>query len=116
MTDQSQTPAAAPPVYARLAVIGGGLIGGSVIRAARSHGAAGEIVVADAKPEHRARLQELGVADAVFADPAEAAKGADLIVLAVPVMAMGEATAAAAPGMQPGATLTDVGSVKGAVA
>jgi cyclohexadieny/prephenate dehydrogenase len=116
MTDQSQTPAALTPVYARMAVIGGGLIGGSVIRAARSHGAAGEIVVADASPDHRARLTELGVADAVFADPSEAVKGADLVVLAVPVMAMGEATAAAASGMQPGATLTDVGSVKGAVA
>ena len=50
------------------------------------------------------------------ADPAEAAEGADLVMLAVPVMAMGEAAAAAAPGMKAGATLSDVGSVKGAVA
>ena len=121
MTDQNQAaPAAAQvaarPVYARMAVIGGGLIGSSVIRAARSHGAVGEITVADADAAHRARLEALGIADAVFADPADAARGADLIVLAVPVMAMGAATAAAAAGMKPGATLTDVGSVKGAVA
>ena len=97
-------------------MIGGGLIGSSVIRAARSHGAAGEVRVADANPAHRERLEALGIVDGVFADPAEAVRDADLIVLAVPVMAMGEATAAAAAGMQPGATLTDVGSVKGSVA
>ena len=117
MTDQAQAaPAAAKPVYARMAVIGGGLIGSSVIRAARAGGAVGEVMVADANPAHRARLMALGIADGVFADPAEAVANADLIVLAVPVMAMGEATAAAAAGMKPGATLTDVGSVKGAVA
>src|SRR5580704_5756329 len=99
-----------------MAVIGGGLIGSSVMRAARAAGAVGEIAVADAKPEHRARLEALGIADIVTADPAEAARDADLVMLAVPVMAMGEATAAAAPGMKPGATLSDVGSVKGAVA
>ena len=116
MTDPTDTPALAAPVYARLAVIGGGLIGSSVIRAARAKGAAAEIVVADANPVHRERLAALGIVDAVFADPAEAARGADLVLLAVPVMAMGAATAAAAAGMAPGATLTDVGSVKGAVA
>jgi cyclohexadieny/prephenate dehydrogenase len=116
MTDLTDTRAAPAPVYVRMAVIGGGLIGSSVIRAAREKGAAAEIVVADANPVHRERLQALGIADAVYADPAEAVRGADLIVLAVPVMAMGPATAAAAPGMAAGATLTDVGSVKGAVA
>ena len=116
MTDQSEPQSVMPLVYTRMAVIGGGLIGSSVIRAARAHGAAGEVMVADANPVHRERLEALGIVDGVFADPAEAVRGADLIVLAVPVMAMGEATAAAAAGMQPGATLTDVGSVKGAVA
>ena len=52
-TDQSDTPARAAPVYAKMAVIGGGLIGSSVIRAARAKGAAGEIAVADANPAHR---------------------------------------------------------------
>jgi cyclohexadieny/prephenate dehydrogenase len=99
-----------------MAVIGGGLIGASVIRAARANGAAGEIAVADASPVHRERLLALGIADEVTADPAAAARGADLVMLAVPVLAMGEAVAAAAPGLQRGATLSDVGSVKGAVA
>jgi len=116
MTDQSEPQTAIAPVYTRMAVIGGGLIGSSVIRAVRAHGAAQEVMVADANPAHRERLTALGIADGVFAEPAEAVAGADLIVLAVPVMAMGAATAAAAAGMKPGATLTDVGSVKGAVA
>jgi cyclohexadieny/prephenate dehydrogenase len=114
--DQIEAPTRPAPVYARMAVIGGGLIGSSLIRAARARGAVGEIAVADASPETRARLEALGIADAVFADPAEAARGADLIVLAVPVMTMGAATTAATPGMKAGATLTDVGSVKAAVA
>jgi cyclohexadieny/prephenate dehydrogenase len=114
--EPSDTTPPRAPGYARMAVIGGGLIGSSLIRAARAHGAVGEIAVADARPDHRARLEALGIADAVTADAAEAAAGADLVVLAVPVMAMGAATAAARPGLEPGATLTDVGSVKGAVA
>ena len=104
------------PVYGRMAVIGCGLIGSSVIRAARAAGAVDEVAVADASEAARAKIVELGYADSVHADPAEAVKGADLVVFAVPVMAMGEAARAAAPGLSPGATITDVGSVKGAVA
>ncbi|HZZ32836.1 MAG TPA: prephenate/arogenate dehydrogenase family protein [Phenylobacterium sp.] len=104
------------PIYARMAVIGCGLIGSSVIRAARAAGAVGEVAVADASPDARAMIVELGYADQVTADPAEAVRGADLVVFAVPVMAMGEAARAAAPGLAPGVTVTDVGSVKGAVA
>jgi cyclohexadieny/prephenate dehydrogenase len=99
-----------------MAVIGCGLIGSSVIRAARAAGAVGEVAVADASEAHRARIAELGYADAVTADPAQAAKDADLVVFAVPPMAMGEAARAAAPGVKAGATVTDVGSVKAAVA
>ncbi len=103
-------------VYAKLAVIGCGLIGSSVIRGARASGAVGEIAVAETSPQARERIVALGLADSVTADPAEAVRGADLIVFAVPVMAMGDAAKAAAPGMKPGATVTDVGSVKASVA
>jgi cyclohexadieny/prephenate dehydrogenase len=103
------------PVYAKMAVIGCGLIGASVILAARAAGAVGEVAVADASEAARQRIAALGFADLVTADPAEAVKGADLVVFAVPVMAMGEAARAAAPGMAPGVTVTDVGSVKAAV-
>ena len=104
-----------PPLYARMTVIGCGLIGASVIRAARAAGAVGEVAVAEVSPAARARIAELGFADLVTADPAQAVKGADLVVFAVPVMAMGEAARAAAPALEPGATITDVGSVKAAV-
>jgi len=103
-------------IYPRMAVIGCGLIGSSVIRAAREAGVVGHVFVADASEAHRARVVELGYADAVTGDIGEAVKDADLVVLAVPVLAMGQAAAAAASALKPGATVTDVGSVKGSVA
>ncbi len=99
------------PVYDKIAVLGCGLIGSSIVRAARAHGVAGEIVVFDLSPEVRARVAELGIADIVAADPAEAVKDADLVVLAPPPGAIASAAEACAPGLKPGATLTDVGSV-----
>jgi len=116
MPDQSQAQEPSRPIYAKMAVIGCGLIGSSVIRAARANGVVSEVAVADASAAHRARIAELAYADFVTADPAEAVRDADLVVLAVPVLAMGEALAAAAPGLKAGATITDVGSVKGQVA
>ena len=102
-------------IYPRMAVIGCGLIGSSVIRAAREAGVVGVVAVADASEAHRNRIVELGYADEVTADIAQAVKDADLVVLAVPVLAMGEAAKAAAAALKPGATVTDVGSVKGSV-
>ena len=103
-------------LFPRMAVIGCGLIGSSVILAAREAGAVGEVIVADLSEAHRARIVELGYADTVTGDIAQAVAGADLVVFAVPVLAMGEAARAAAPAMKPGAIVTDVGSVKGFVA
>jgi len=104
------------PVYATMAVIGCGLIGSSVIRAAREAGVAGRIVVAETSATARERIVELKLADAVFEDAAEAVAGADLVLFAVPVMSMETAALAAASGLKPGATVTDVGSVKEHVA
>ena len=104
------------PVYDRIAVLGCGLIGSSVVRAARTHGVAGRITVYDLSPEVRARVAELGIADDVADDPTEAVKDADLVLLAAPPGAIGSAAEACAAGLKPGATVTDVGSVKGQVA
>jgi cyclohexadieny/prephenate dehydrogenase len=104
------------PVYQRMAVIGIGLIGSSVARAARATQAVGEIVAYDADPVVRARVLELGVVDRAEADLAKAVEGADLVVLATPVGAIGEVAASLAPFLAPGATLTDVGSCKAVVA
>ena len=105
----------AGPVYDRIAVIGCGLIGSSIVRAARAHGMAGEIAVFDLSPAVRQRVSELGIADLVASSPIEAVEGADLVVVAPPPGAIGAAAEACAPGLKPGATLTDVGSVKGQV-
>jgi cyclohexadieny/prephenate dehydrogenase len=103
------------PIVARLAVIGCGLIGSSVVHAARAHGAAASIAVYDASPTVRARVAELAMADEVFDDPVSAVTGADLIVFAAPPAAIGPSAQAAAPGIKAGAIITDVGSVKGAI-
>lgn len=104
------------PVFQRLTVIGCGLIGSSVMRAARESGAAAWIVGADPSPEVRERLVALGIADEVTGDLAAAVAGSDLVLFGAPVLAIGEAMAKAAPGLAPGAVVTDVGSVKGSVA
>jgi cyclohexadieny/prephenate dehydrogenase len=104
-----------PPVE-RLAVIGCGLIGSSVVRAAVAKNAAASIAVYDPNPQVRARVIELGIANEVFDRADEAVRGADLIIFAAPPAAIGEAARLAAPGMKSGAILSDVGSVKGAVA
>jgi cyclohexadieny/prephenate dehydrogenase len=102
-------------IYPKMAVIGCGLIGSSIIRAARAAGVVSAVSVSDLNPEHRAEIERLGYADAVFADPAEAVLDADLVVLATPPLSIAAAALAAGPGIKPGATVTDVGSVKGGV-
>jgi cyclohexadieny/prephenate dehydrogenase len=100
------------PLYGRMAVIGCGLIGGSVVRGARAKGLVGTIVVCE-QGAAKARVEELGLADRVVSDPAQAVKDADLVLYATPIGAVAEQ---AAPAYKPGATITDVGSVKGAAA
>ncbi|MGI9170165.1 MAG: prephenate/arogenate dehydrogenase family protein [Caulobacteraceae bacterium] len=104
------------PLYARMAVIGAGLIGSSVIRAARAAGVVGEIAAADPSAAVRGRVAALGLADSIGADPAEAARGADLVVFAAPPLAIGPAAVQVADALEAGATVTDVGSVKAAIA
>jgi cyclohexadieny/prephenate dehydrogenase len=106
---------AAAPLVRRLALIGIGLIGSSIARAARAQGIAGTIVVADASPEVRRRLAEIGIADVIAETNAEAVAGADLVIVCVPVGRCGEVAAEIAPHLAPGAIVSDVGSVKGAV-
>ncbi|HET9231092.1 MAG TPA: prephenate/arogenate dehydrogenase family protein [Vitreimonas sp.] len=102
------------PVFDRIAILGIGLIGASIARAAREHGAANAIALYDVDPAVRQRARELAIGD-VFDDAASAVGNADLVVLAVPVGVMGDAAAACAGGLKPSAIVTDVGSVKEAV-
>jgi cyclohexadieny/prephenate dehydrogenase len=101
-------------IYQRVALIGLGLIASSMAHAMRAGGLAGEIVGYAKSPETRAVAKEL-FCDRVTDTAAEAVQGADLVVLCVPVGVMGALAAEIAPHLAPGATVTDVGSVKKAV-
>jgi cyclohexadieny/prephenate dehydrogenase len=106
---------AAVPHFNRIALIGFGLIGGSIARAAKEQGLAGEIVTTARSAKTRARVMELGIVDRVVATNAEAAAGADLVILCIPVGACGAVAAEIAGHLKSGAIISDVGSVKGAV-
>ncbi len=99
----------------RLALIGIGLIGSSIARAARQGGLATEIVVHSRRAETVAAAEKLGLGDRYTTSAAEAAEGADLVILSIPVGACGEVAAEIAPRLKPGSIVSDVGSVKEAV-
>ena len=105
----------ATPPFKKIALIGFGLIGGSIARAAREQGLAGEIVTTARSAKTRARVKQLGIVDSVVETNAEAAKDADLVILCIPVGACGAVAQEIADHLKPGAIVSDVGSVKGAV-
>jgi len=102
-------------IYERVALIGLGLIASSMAHAMRRDGLAGEITGYARSEETRKVAGEIGLVDRVCNSAAEAVKGADLVVLCVPVGAMGAVAAEIAPHLDKGATVSDVGSVKRAV-
>jgi cyclohexadieny/prephenate dehydrogenase len=104
-----------PAIFERLALIGVGLIGSSIARAARAQGVARSIVATARSPATRKRVRELEIADQVVETNAEAAKGADCIIVCIPVGACGAVAAEIGAAIAPGAIVSDVGSVKGAV-
>ena len=103
------------PIFSRLALIGIGLIGGSIALAARRRSIAGHIAVSSRTPETLARAKELHLGDSFHADPAAAVRNADCVILCTPVGAVGPVTKAVAPALKPGAIVSDVGSVKASV-
>jgi cyclohexadieny/prephenate dehydrogenase len=104
-----------PVMYDRVALIGLGLIASSISHAIRRGGLAREIIGYARSAETRDIAREIGLCDRVCDSAAEAADGADLVILCVPVGAMGAVAAEIAPELKPGATVSDVGSVKRAV-
>lgn len=104
------------PLFQRLALVGIGLIGGSIARGVKEFGGiAREIVICDTSPEALSRAEELGLGDVYEADPAKAASGADCVILCTPVGVYAALAAAIAPVLKPGAILSDVGSTKQSV-
>lgn len=106
---------AATPLYRHVAFLGLGLIASSMARALKAAGLAERLSGYDADPSVRETAQAIGLMDMVAPTAAAAVAGADLVVLAVPVGAMGPLAEEIGPALAPGATLTDVGSVKEAV-
>ncbi|MER2605191.1 MAG: prephenate/arogenate dehydrogenase family protein [Siculibacillus sp.] len=99
-------------MFRRLTLIGIGLIGSSIARAARAQGLVGEVVVSTRRAETLERARELGLGDVYELDAGRAVEGADLVIVSVPVGSSGVVAEAIAPHLAKGAILSDVGSVK----
>jgi cyclohexadieny/prephenate dehydrogenase len=102
-------------IFQKVALVGAGLIGSSIARAARRRGLAKHIAAYIPRDTTRARAAKSGFADSLHAELSSAVAGADLVVLATPIGTFGELSREAAPYLVSGAILTDVGSVKGVV-
>ena len=103
-----------PAPFEKLAVVGLGLLGGSVAAAAKERGLARQVVGAARRRGPLEGALEAGIVDAI-ASPEEAVSGADFVVLGTPVGSMSTVLAEVASGLEPGCIVTDVGSVKGSV-
>ena len=99
-------------LFGRVALIGIGLIGSSLARVLRRDSPGTEIVACARRPETLAAVERLDLADETTHDPARAADGADLVVIATPLSAYAEIGRQIAPALNEGAIVTDVGSVK----
>jgi len=103
------------PMFGKLALIGIGLIGGSIARVARRDGIAAHIAISTRRPETLDRARDLGLGDSYSLDPADVARDADCVILCAPVGSSGAIAEAIAGSLKPGAIVSDVGSVKGDV-
>ena len=101
-------------MYQKVALIGLGLIASSMAHAMKRGGLAGQITGYARSVKTRTTAAEIGFCD-VCETAQDAVQGADLVVLCIPIGAMANVMAEIAPHLKSGATLTDVGSVKGAV-
>jgi cyclohexadieny/prephenate dehydrogenase len=101
--------------FARVAIIGMGLIGSSLARAVREAMPTVRLTVTDANAAVRERVAELGIADDVADGAGAAVVDADLVILCVPVGAMAEVAAEIGPELAPDTVVSDVGSVKESV-
>src|SRR4051812_50169040 len=102
------------PQFNRLALIGTGLIGSSIARAARAQGAVRSIVATARSAATRRRVAELGIADQVVETNAAAVEGADLVIVCIPVGASGAVAAEIGPHLQAGGHVSPGGPGEGA--
>lgn len=100
------------PIYETILIVGGGLIGSSVARAAKTFGAAETVLITDQSQDVCDRITALDFCDGVGVSSEVLAARADLIILATPPGKMGAVASNVIPHMKPGATLSDVASIK----
>ncbi|WP_292326496.1 prephenate/arogenate dehydrogenase family protein [Mesorhizobium sp.] len=100
------------PLFEKIALVGIGLIGSSLARVICREGLAGHIAIATRSAETLKRAEELKLGDGYTTDAKEAVRGADLVVVSVPVGGSGAVAEVIAPALTTGAILTDVGSTK----
>lgn len=103
------------PLFTRVAILGLGLLGGSLGLALRSQGVADRVAGYDIAAGVVDRARARGAVDEAFTSLEDAVAGADLIVLAVPVLAERDLLRALAPHLAPHTLVTDLGSAKAAV-
>ena len=99
-------------IYKKIAIIGMGLIGASIARASRRAGLANVMAGYDSDPVAMADVAALQLVDEVADSAAAAVADADLVIMAVPVGAVGAVAKTVVPHMKLGAVLTDTGSTK----
>ena len=100
----------------QIAIMGLGLMGGSLGLALKKRCPERQVRVYARREATRQTAIELGIADAVFADPVEAVRDADLVVYCTPILTIPTLVADSRAGLKPGAILTDVGSTKAELA
>jgi len=98
--------------FDHVALIGLGLIGSSLGHAIKRHGLARRVSGTARSAATRETAMRIGFVDEVYEDPADCVRGADLVILCTPVGTFGKLAEQIAPALEPGATVTDAGSVK----
>jgi prephenate dehydrogenase len=99
-------------VFKKIAIFGVGLIGGSFALALKRAGGVTQVSGVGRSMTSLRRAQELGIIDTIAANPVEAVRGADLVLIAAPVAQTEAILASIEPHLEPGTVVTDAGSTK----
>jgi cyclohexadieny/prephenate dehydrogenase len=103
------------PLFEKIALVGIGLIGSSLARVIAREKLAGHVAISTRSADTLARAEELGLGDSYTTNAQESVRGADLVIVSVPVGSSGAVSKEIAPALKKGAILTDVGSTKASV-
>ena len=102
-------------LFKTIAFIGFGLINSSLARVVKTKGLAEKIHAYSRSEATRAKIKKLNIVDNIYDNSAEAVKGADLVILGIPVGATRDTVSTFVSSLSPGTIITDVGSVKKSV-